>query len=168
MSKVKALDCLTAERLMAAVSYERETGLFYRLPRAGNRNAERPAGTVNKIIGYAIVCVDGKQRYAHRLAWLYVYGQWPDGSIDHINGIRTDNRIENLRDVSHKTNMQNIRSANSRNSSGFLGVMPSLSKWQAQINIDGKQTYLGRFDTPELAHEAYVSAKRKNHAGCTI
>lgn len=168
MSKAKVPDALTAERLRAAVFYESDTGLFYRLPRAANRNYERPCGTVNKVIGYSIVSVDAKQRYAHRLAWLYVYGQWPNGSIDHINGVRTDNRIQNLRDVSHKTNMQNIRAANRRNASGFLGVMPSLSKWQAQINIDGKQTYLGSFDTPELAHEAYVSAKRKHHAGCTI
>lgn len=108
---------------------------------------------------------------AHRLAWLSTYGSWPTGDIDHINGVRHDNRIENLRDVDRRTNSQNQKKATSRNkTSGVLGVSwdKEKQKWAAFITINGKSCRLGRFDTVQEASDAYLEAKRQHHAGCTV
>ena len=105
---------------------------------------------------------------AHRLVWMVVHGEFPGDMIDHINGNPTDNRIENLRVVTHSVNMQNRRTARSTNKTGLLGVSVSGSKFSAEIRIDGTQVCLGRFETAQMAHEAYVNAKRTHHIGCTI
>ena len=99
-----------------------------------------------------------------------MYGEMPKQNIDHINGIRDDNRIENLRDVSQKINLQNKRNPNANSTSKFLGVCwhKSRNKWQSQIAVNGKDKYLGLFETAELAHEAYLIAKRELHEGCTL
>lgn len=122
--------------------------------------------------GYLWASVDGHIYRLHRLAILYMTGSMPDVSIDvdHINMIRTDNRFENLRCVSRKVNMQNKKLPSANNKSGFLGVFlhKKLQRYTAQIRINGKNTHLGVFDTPELAHEAYLAAKRKFHEGNTL
>jgi hypothetical protein len=107
---------------------------------------------------------------AHRLVWLYVNGAWPTHSIDHINGIRDDNRIENLRDVPQKVNGENRRQAQRNNQSGYLGVSwnRSRGKWAASIRTDRRLKHLGWFDSPEEASEMYLSAKRRMHVGCTV
>lgn len=108
----------------------------------------------------------------HRIAWAIYHGAWPVGPIDHINGIRNDNRIANLREVDRTTNCQNVRLGSVVNkSTGFLGVHLGNSKknpFRAKIMADGKQIHLGGYATPEEAHQAYVEAKRKLHAGCVI
>lgn len=110
----------------------------------------------------------------HRLAWLLHYGEWPTGHIDHINGVRDDNRIANLRVVENRVNAQNKRIPMVTNKSGFLGVTSAFMKadgiprWRATLAKDKKTYHLGVFNTPEAAHEAYVSAKRQMHAGCTL
>ena len=159
---------ITAQMVRELLWYDAASGLFYRRLKSGEVQQRTPAGTVNKISGYALVSVNAKQYYSHRLVWLYLHGEWPRGCIDHIDGNRTNNRPENLRDATLVVNAQNLRRASRRNVSGYLGVMPSLSKWQAQININGVQTYLGTFETAQLAHAAYLEAKRKHHEGCTI
>lgn len=106
----------------------------------------------------------------HRVAWLFAYGEWPNGHIDHINGIRDDNSINNLRVVTNAINCQNKRNPLPSNKSGFLGVSlhkPS-NKWLASCMLDRKQYRAGYFDDPEEAHRAYVLLKRKLHEGCTI
>lgn len=107
---------------------------------------------------------------AHRLAWLYVHGRWPDGLIDHKNGDRADNRFDNLRDVAHRVNMQNLRKAFVSSKTGLLGASPLKDgRFGAFIKRDGKSKNLGTFDTPELAHAAYVAAKRViHHEGNTL
>lgn len=105
---------------------------------------------------------------AHRLAWLYVHGEWPSKHLDHLNGNRTDNRIENLRQVSVAENAENTRRPHRDNKSGYLGVCKKRGKWLAVIQIKGKYTRIGLFDTPEMAHEAYLAEKRKHHKACTI
>jgi hypothetical protein len=118
--------------------------------------------------GYWRIDVAKKQYFAHRLVWAFYHGVWPRFEIDHINGEKQDNRIENLRDVSRQTNKQNIRKAN-RNNNGLLGThLYANGRWKASINIDGVNTHLGYFDTTEIAHEAYLAAKRKHHAGSTL
>ncbi|WP_230878255.1 HNH endonuclease signature motif containing protein [Burkholderia sp. 9779_493] len=117
------------------------------------------------------ITIDGIRMYAHRLAWFYVYGEWPSGDIDHIDGVRTNNAINNLRDVPRGVNMQNQRRARSNNrTSGLLGVTwhARRYRWCAQIQVDGKRKGIGYFDDAETAHQAYLDAKRKLHAGCSI
>ena len=168
---------LTAQRLRELVHYDPETGQFWKLPKSTARlNASAACmqlGCVNKHIGYVSVGVDKSHFYAHRLAWLYMVGELPKYEIDHINGIRTDNRFANLRDASRSLNAQNMRKANSANSTGFIGVTrykrgTAKNRFVATIKTNRVRKYIGIFDTPEEAHAAYVTEKRIQHAGCTL
>ena len=155
---------LTAERLREVVSYDRATGEFVR------RGTGRRAGTL-KDNGYLHFTVDGVKWGAHRLAWLYVHGQWPDGDIDHIDGNRRNNALANLRDVSRSTNLQNLRCAKSHNkSTGLLGAHfhRQSGRYTSRIQTNGRDKHLGTFDTPEAAHAAYIAAKRELHEGNTL
>lgn len=96
-------------------------------------------------------CVLGKPILAHRAAWVLHYGKWPDGEIDHINGVRTDNRICNLRDVDKGGNQRNA-TRRKDNTSGYAGVYKWKKRYLAHIRIDGKLKVIGRFDTAEEAH----------------
>lgn len=101
--------------------------------------------------GYRAVYFKGKIVKAHRLIWLHVYGRWPLGDIDHINGDRSDNRIDNLRDVSRKDNARN-RARNCNNSSGVTGVhLNQYGKWAAYITAGHRVKHLGEFTTLEEA-----------------
>jgi hypothetical protein len=95
-------------------------------------------------------------------------GHWPVGDIDHINGIGSDNRWSNLRDVSHAMNIQNERAPRSTNRIGLMGVCVNGKRFRAQIMINGKQFNLGRYATAEEAHEVYLAAKRRHHKGYTL
>lgn len=126
-------------------------------------------------LGFYVYLTVDEQRYkAHRVAWALHYGEWPKGAIDHINGDGADNRIANLRDVDTRTNQQNQRRAKSNNSTGWLGVYFApkgyrRKRFRAGIaRGDGTYWTIGYFATAEEAHAAYVEAKRKLHAGCTI
>lgn len=109
--------------------------------------------------GYRRIGVGKKLVFAHRLIWAIHYGSWPDGNIDHINGDKQDNRITNLRIASKSENALNVTKPRSTNTSGFLGIWKSGSRWAASICVGGKKTTLGRFPTPSEAHAAYVKAK---------
>lgn len=153
--------------LLAAIRYEPETGNFYWLkPRIG-RSLVTPAGT-NNAHGYRIISFNGKAHKAHRLAWLVCFGSWPTGEIDHINGLKGDNRICNLRDVTKSVNTRNVRKPRSNNKTGFLGVSKARNGYQASITINNKTMHVGRFDSAEAAHFAYVEAKRKFHPESNI
>lgn len=121
--------------------------------------------------GYICIRIGGKTYRAHRLIWIMFNGDIPEGmQIDHINGIRDDNRLENLRRVTQNINMQNQRRAMSSNkSTGLLGVNKRPSgKFRATIFLNGKHHHIGYFFTSEDAHQAYLSVKREFHSGCTI
>ena len=113
--------------------------------------------------GYRKIKIDGKQYLTHRIAWLLYYGKWPDGDIDHIDGNPLNNKIKNLRDVSHSVNLQNRKSPQSKNSTKYLGVAKIGNKFRAQIHINKKQIYLGTFDNPIDAHKTYLKAKKEIH-----
>jgi hypothetical protein len=126
------------------------------------------AGTLHPA-GYRKISVLNHTFSAHRLVWLYVYGEWPTGEIDHINGVKHDNRLANLRDVSISVNRQNRRRATPGSASGVLGIAQTSSgKWSASIRYDGRRSYLGSFVSQQEAHQAYLAAKRQHHPGCTI
>lgn len=129
----------------------------------------KPAGSINTY-GYVSIGLYGKDYLAHRLVWLYVHGNWPVNDIDHINGNRLDNRIENLRDVTRSENLQNLRKAKPTNKLGVLGVSKNYPSggFSARIRINGEIVRLGSFETVELANAAYLASKRVHHATCTI
>lgn len=161
---------LTLERLKQALRYDMETGRFvWSAPLGARGQAGALAGNIDSRYGYRRIGIDGRLYRANRLAWLYVYGEWPEGDVDHINGFRDDDRIANLRDVSRQMNNQNTRRAISRNRSGALGVSTRRpGRWSAQIWVDGVRHYLGQFNSVEAAATAYIAAKRRMHAGNTI
>jgi hypothetical protein len=159
---------LTAERLRELLDYNPETGIFtWRQAPSNSIKAGSIAGSKNHD-GYRRIKINLIDHAAHRLAWFYVHGVWPAHEIDHINGIRTDNRICNLRDVPRMDNMQNQRTAQRGAKSGFLGVYSNHGKWRAAIQVNKKTIALGNFATPEEAHQAYLEAKRRLHPTCTI
>jgi hypothetical protein len=161
---------LTYESLIATFSYSHDSGVltWNDVPRLGpKRPAGRVAGSLDAH-GYIQIGVFKKTFKAHRLVWFYVTGEMPRQQIDHINGIRTDNRFCNLRVVTNAINSQNKRSPLPSNKSGFLGVSWNRGAWRATIQVNHKQINIGRYADPSEAHVAYLNAKRIYHDGCTI
>ena len=166
---------LTQDRLRELLHYDPDTGVFTWLV---NRPCHRGrigdvAGAKNASHGYLSIGIDGQQWLAHRLAWLYVTGEQPPSLIDHKDRDKTNCRWSNLRPSSKVHNAQNTSQPHRGNSSGFLGVhaYPKNSRkpWVASIKpANAKRVHLGYFKTPEEAHAAYLEAKRRLHAGCTI
>lgn len=147
------------EEIEKLLRYEPETGeFFWRVDRGrrGRTKAGSRAGA-DRGDGYIRIWIDGRIFLAHRLAWLLTYGVVPAEEIDHRNRNRSDNRISNLRLATHAQNLMNgPKRAN--NTCGFKGVSREDKKFRATIWRGGKQVYLGRFDTPDEAHQAYCKA----------
>lgn len=162
---------ITQAELKHRLQYDEATGTFVWKNPAKYRQAYtgKTAGSLHSH-GYVVISIDSRPYPAHRLAWMYVFGEFPVDCIDHINGQRSDNRIANLRAVDRKANAENRRAARSGHSVGLLGVVwrPRSSKYEARISVNKKYVYLGLFGTAEAAHEAYLQAKRTHHAACTI
>ena len=102
--------------------------------------------------GYRNVYVNGRHLRAHRVIWCWYHGNWPDETIDHVNGAKWDNRIFNLREASRLEQVYN-RPVLKSNKSGFVGVhwVPERKKFRSRIRINGVKTHLGYFDCPEEA-----------------
>jgi len=146
----------------------REGNLFWRERPTYNVDMSKPAGWITDK-RHRRIERKGKQYLAHRLIWLYVYGKFPDDQIDHINGDPSDNRIENLRDVTNQENNKN-RSKNCNNTSGHIGVCwdKDAEKWRARIDVNGGTKHLGYFNVLEDAVAARQAASvkygyHKNH-----
>lgn len=161
---------VSAERLRELLDYDQGTGVFrWLIARGRGVKAGDVAGEVRRD-GYVRISIEGRRYQAHRLAWLWVHGRWPDDQLDHVNTKRSDNRLENLREASLPENMQNVRQARVNSKSGLIGASPCLQtgRWEARIYLNRKHHFLGRFDTAEEAHAAYLAAKARMHPFQTI
>jgi hypothetical protein len=138
---------ITYEYLIKHYDYDKELGiLIHKTKKKGRYGAVgSKVGSLHHT-GYVTVRIKGKQYQAHRLIWMFCNGAMPKGEIDHINHIKSDNRIENLRDVSLRENSLN-QSVRSDNTSGTVGVFwyKANKRWLAKIQIDGDYKYLGSF-----------------------
>ena len=150
----------TQSRSRELFDYDDETGLFH------TKNGEEVTRPTQD--GYKTIWIDSKSYLQHRMAWLYVYGDFPDGIIDHIDGNKSNNKITNLRVGTQALNAQNRKKAQSNNKIGLMGVFKHQDKWRTRIQTRGLMTELGCFDTPEEAHAVYIKAKRELHEFCTI
>lgn len=152
---------ITQQELKELLNYDQETGIFtwIKISPHLSRLIGTKAGTKRKD-GYYRVYIDNKRYYLHRLAWLYVHGELPK-TIDHVNQNPSDNRIDNLRNVTQLENMRN-RKLSSNNTSGITGVTynKSRKKWVAQININDKGYFLGHFDTAEDAKTKRIATSK--------
>ena len=134
----------------------------------GRKAAGMPVGSATLEDEYTRFRLLGKKHFTHRAVWWFATGRWPSGHIDHINGDKRDNRLCNLRDVDHSTNMQNKRHAMRTSSTGALGVYARRGRYCAQIQVNGRSMYLGDFATIDEGRAAYVTAKRQLHEGGTL
>lgn len=144
----------TFEQLKSVFTYDADSGIV-----SSNR---KPAGYVMKS-GYHLLSYKEKRLYAHRVAWCLITGDWPTKEIDHINGVKNDNRFLNLREATRRENSRN-QSITSKNTSGFKGVSfhKRTGKWRADIQLNGSQKSLGSFYSREEAFEVYKKASIEN------
>lgn len=153
MKEVRRYDI---EGFRREIDYDRKTGRFWWRGEPGTIASN----------GYRYIKVNQVLILAHRLAWMLHYGREADGLVDHINGDRLDNRIENLRIATYSQNSANAK-RHSRNTSGLKGASKVLKngkwtgRWQASITFRRKQTNLDYFDTREETHKAYLEAATK-------
>jgi hypothetical protein len=152
---------LTVERLRELLHYDPETGDFtWRQDRvAGAKAGDRAGWLANS--GYITLRVERKQYLAHRLAWLYVTGEWPPQQVDHVNQNKVDNRWANLRAASHGQNVIN-RSYRRPKHNLPRGVRPAYGgRFEAWIGSKVNRRFLGSFDTADEAHAAYLQEARR-------
>jgi hypothetical protein len=160
---------LTAEWLRANMHYDPQTGGFHWTKPGFGRTVGKPIGSKMWTQGntYLTMKVDGVVYYAHRLAWLYVHGRWPEGSIDHIDCNRTNNAIANLREATPAQNAAR-RDTSKRMIAPSRGVFPQdpgyVARLHYRLHYEGKRHYLGYFPTVEEARRAaYEAAAQKIH-----
>jgi hypothetical protein len=174
MTPARAREIIEAATFRALLDYDPQTGdlrwrerpieglsgLALRGAKIWNtRFAGAVAGSQNSK-GYLNVGVQGRFYKAHRLAWLLMTTRWPTEQLDHVNGVRSDNRWVNLREVTNKDNGRNRRAQ--ANSTGYPGVWCHRKRFRARIRFDGRGINLGYFATPEEAHAVYLEAARKH------
>jgi len=172
---------LSQEELKLLLHYDPDTGVFTWKARncidGNSRHIKmwntRYAGSIansKEFKGYLILSIMGTSYKQHRLAFLYMTGRFPIDQIDHINGIKHDNRISNLREATNSENIQNQIRARSDSKTGILGVSwhKRLKKFAARININGTLKHLGYFNTPEAAQSVYIQAKKEYHPFSTL
>lgn len=136
------------------LNYDAETGKFFSV------RLKREVGSLELSNGYIKLYCMGANKYAHRIAWLMHHGFMPPNQIDHINGIKTDNRICNLRLATCSQNVANVgvRKSSSTNVTGVAFFTP-IQKWQAYIDFNRKRTHLGYFSSIEDAIAARINAE---------
>ena len=154
---------IAQDELKNVLHYNPETGIFTWRVNRGPAKIGDVSGCPDKS-GYIVIGLSGKRYKAHRLSWLYCYGEFPPSQIDHINRVKSDNRIANLRLATNAENKQNT-SKQRNNTSGCTGVyfQKNGGKWIAYIKLNNRQIYLGIYNTKEEAILARSSAKKGLH-----
>ena len=149
---------LTQQELKKLVTYDPDTGIFRWAADVGTGKikAGEIAGSYDSK-GYLRIGINGRKYKSHRLAWLYVHGCFPEDEIDHINRVRDDNRIENLRAVTGAENCKNT--GRKPKAAPFCGVQKRGNNYEAHITRGGARTYLGRFKSLADAVVARMSAE---------
>jgi hypothetical protein len=154
----KIANVIPVDAMRSEIEYDPETGVFY------SKRLKRILGTMHNK-GYWTFGFRGTQYLAHRVAWAMVNGEVPACmSIDHVNGVRTDNRIKNLRLATAAENSRN-QGLKQANTSGFKGACfdRRKGKWMAHITVNSKFNFLGYFGSASDAHDAYVTAAARLH-----
>lgn len=163
-------DPITPARAAELLAYDPETGILQWKERSARCIAIGDVAGALKQDGYISVSIGRRSYPAHHIAWAITHGEWPH-MIDHINGVKSDNRIYNLRVSDIKHNTQNQRRAHKSNlSSGILGVhfYARTGRWRATIWADGRNHFLGYHATADKAQQVYLEAKRRLHPGNTL
>jgi len=160
-----ATPSLTQSQLKELLHYDPDTGIF-------TNNVDRnycalsgaQAGHLHIATGYVYICINKKDYLAHRLAWFYMFDVWPSGQLDHINRVRHDNQIANLREVTDSQNSQNTK-IRVNNTSGVKGIYwdSSAEGWRAQITVNHITHSLGRFKNLNEAIIARKQAEEQLH-----
>ncbi len=152
---------ITQERLKELVRYEPETGVFIRLENRGRLKKGDEAGGIDAE-GYRRLTIDGRSYKAHRLAFMYMTGRFPNQHTDHIDQDRQNNKFSNLREATPQQNSRN-KKRQSSNLSGFTGVgwRNDLSIWRARIYHKNKNVNLGTFDKLSDAVLARLNAEEE-------
>jgi hypothetical protein len=154
---------INQDYLKEILHYNPETGVFIWIKKPSkNRPANSIAGTLNA--GYIVITLHGKHYYAHRLAWLYMTGEWPEKIIDHKNKSGIDNRFSNLRSASYSQNSLN-KLPSKNNLLGVKGVtyQKEKRKFEARAVLNNKHNHLGYFDDIESASAAYHAFAKEHH-----
>ena len=152
--------------LRSSLDYNKETGILKWKVSVGKAKAGSECGSIHKLTGYKRLTVKGRTLSHHRVIWAIHYGEQPPSIIDHIDGNKTNNKIDNLRSGSNAVNQQNQTKAHKRNlTSRHLGVSLFKGRWRAKIYHNKKYIFLGYFKTELEAAKAYKKAKRKHHSG---
>lgn len=133
---------LTAERLRELLHYDPEAGVFTRRTNSNNKARIGDVAGHRTAKDYWSIKISGVAHSAHRLAWLYVYGAWPREGVDHANGIKTDNRIANLREATHSENMQNKKAKDGLKDKLGTYYRKDNDKWASEICFNGHRKYL--------------------------
>jgi hypothetical protein len=152
---------ITQEYIKSILDYNKDTGIFtWKVNKSKRSKIGSVAGWSDN--GYIKIEIDGKAYKAHRLAWLYVYGDIPEMIIDHANNNRSDNRIENLREATYQENSENYKTPKT-NKSGVKNVSwyKQLNKWVVSMSIKGKKKTIGYFDDLEFAELVAIEARDK-------
>lgn len=159
------MNTLTQERLKTLLHYDPDTGVFTYACARPKVRVGAEAGHTHAGHGYRQIKIDGKLYLAHRLAWLYVYGEWPTELLDHVNRNRVDNRLCNLRSSDKYLNRQNTGTP-VNSTSGAKGVTwnRTLEKWHARISLKGRRYHVGWFYDKESAIAARQRAETELHA----
>jgi len=152
---------ITHEQLKQLLSYDIKSGHFIWNCDRGSNKVKGLIADNKSVKGYLTLHINYKQYRSHRVVWFYHYGEWPKGQIDHINGIRDDNRIENLRVCTNRQNSQN----RIRHKSGKLvGVHyhKASKKFKVEVYLNGKKVYLGLYLSEEAGHKVYIQFCKEN------
>ncbi len=158
---------MNQKELKETLSYDENTGIFIwvKVSKYHNEKLGKTAGGLSKSRGkeYTSIRINKKDYKAHRLAWLYAYGEFPQNVIDHINGDGLDNRLKNLRSVTQLENVQNHKKHLTKKGLP-VGVSLCAGGFRARISSNKKTYYLGVFNNPKLASDAYTSARSLLHS----